>query len=90
MGADCNSKNGRTVKLRRQGGASRIAEAFQPISLFLPPIGLGVFTGCSIGKVNVTQVAKPLLPYLGLNFTTVLLITYWPWLTMAIPKFLFK
>ena len=52
MGADCNLKNGRTVKLRRQGGASRIAEAFQPISLFLPPIGLGVFTGCSIGKVN--------------------------------------
>jgi len=52
MGADCNLKNGRTVKLRRQGGASRIAEAFQPINLFLPPIGLGVFTGCSIGKVN--------------------------------------
>jgi len=52
MGADYNLKNGRTVKLRRQGGASRIAEAFQPISLFLPPIGLGVFTGCSIGKVN--------------------------------------
>jgi C4-dicarboxylate transporter DctM subunit len=60
------------------------------IGLFLPPIGLGVFIGCSIGKVNVSEVAKPLLPYLGVNFATVLLITYWPSLTMVIPKLLFK
>jgi C4-dicarboxylate transporter DctM subunit len=60
------------------------------IGLFLPPIGLGVFIGCSIGKVNVSEVAKPLLPYLGVNFATVLFITYWPWLTMVIPKLLFK
>jgi len=56
----------------------------------LPPIGLGVFIGCSIGKITVSEVAKPLLPYLVVNFATVLLITYWPWLTMVIPKLLFK
>jgi C4-dicarboxylate transporter, DctM subunit len=60
------------------------------IGLFLPPVGLGVFIGCSIGKVTVSEVAKPLLPYLAVNFATVLLITYWPWLTMAIPGLLFK
>lgn len=60
------------------------------IGLFLPPVGLGVFIGCSIGKVTVSEVAKPLLPYLGVNFAMVLLITYWPWLTMVIPKLLFK
>jgi len=60
------------------------------IGLFLPPVGLGVFIGCSIGKVTISEVAKPLLPYLGVNFATVLLITYWPWLTLVIPKLLFK
>ncbi len=60
------------------------------IGLFLPPVGLGVFIGCSIGKITVSEVAKPLLPYLGVNFAMVLLITYWPWLTMVIPKLLFK
>jgi C4-dicarboxylate transporter DctM subunit len=60
------------------------------IGLFLPPVGLGVFIGCSIGKVTVAEVAKPLLPYLSVNFATVLLITYWPWLTLVIPKILFK
>jgi C4-dicarboxylate transporter DctM subunit len=60
------------------------------IGLFLPPVGLGVFIGCSIGKVSVSEVAGPLLPYLAVNFATVLLITYWPWLTMVLPNLLFK
>ncbi len=60
------------------------------IGLFLPPVGLGVFIGCSIGRITVSEVAKPLLPYLAVNFATVLLITYWPWLTMVIPGLLFK
>jgi len=59
------------------------------IGLFLPPIGLGVFIGCSIGKITVSEVAKPLIPYLAVNFAMVLLITYWPWLTMVIPNLLF-
>jgi len=60
------------------------------IGLFLPPIGLGVFIGCSIGKVSISEVAKPLFPYLAVNFATVLLITYWPWLTLVIPNLLFR
>jgi C4-dicarboxylate transporter DctM subunit len=60
------------------------------IGLFLPPVGLGVFIGCSIGRITVSEVAKPLLPYLGINFAVVLLITYWPWLTLVIPKLLFR
>ena len=60
------------------------------IGLFLPPIGLGVFIGCSIGKVTISEIAKPLFPYLAMNFATVLLITYWPWLTLVIPNLLFR
>ena len=59
------------------------------IGLFLPPVGLGLFIGCSIGKISVAEVTGPLLPYLGVNFATVLLITYWPWLTLLIPKLFF-
>jgi len=60
------------------------------IGLFLPPIGLGVFIACSIGKITVSEIARPLIPYLAVNFATVLLITYWPWLTMVIPSLLFR
>jgi len=60
------------------------------IGLFLPPIGLGLLIGCSIGKITVLEVVKPLAPYLAVNFAMVLLITYWPWLTLVIPNLLFK
>ncbi len=60
------------------------------IGLFLPPVGIGVLIGCSIGKVTISEVAEPLLPYLAVNFATVLLITYWPWLTLVVPKLFFK
>jgi C4-dicarboxylate transporter DctM subunit len=60
------------------------------VGLFLPPIGLGVFIGCSIANVSVSEVAKPLFSYLGVNLAVVLLITYWPWLTLVIPGLIFK
>jgi C4-dicarboxylate transporter DctM subunit len=60
------------------------------IGLFVPPFGIGVFIGCSIGKISISEIVKPLVPYLTLNFFVVLLITYWPWLTMVIPDLLFK
>jgi len=60
------------------------------IGLFLPPIGVGAFVACSIGKISISAVARPLIPYLAVNFATVLLISYWPWLTMVIPNLLFK
>jgi C4-dicarboxylate transporter DctM subunit len=60
------------------------------IGLFLPPIGLGVFIACSIGKVSVSEIFRPLLPHLAVNFATVLLITYWPWLTLVLPNLLFR
>lgn len=60
------------------------------VGLFLPPIGIGVLIGCSIGKISISAVAKPLFPYLAINFATVLLITNWPWLTLVIPNLLFR
>lgn len=59
------------------------------IGLFLPPIGIGVLIGCSVGKVGISEVFKPIVGYLAVNFATVLLITYWPWLTLILPNLLF-
>lgn len=59
------------------------------IGLFLPPIGLGVLIGCSIGNVTIANIARRLFPYLAVNFAMVLLLTYWPGITLVIPKLIF-
>ncbi len=60
------------------------------IGLFLPPVGLGVLIGCSIARITMAEVVRPLFPYLVVNFSVVLLITYWPWLTLVIPGLFFR
>ena len=59
------------------------------IGLFLPPIGLGVLIGCSIGNITIANIARRLFPYLAVNFAMVLLLTYWPWVTLVVPKLIF-
>jgi C4-dicarboxylate transporter DctM subunit len=67
-----------------------IIVACQGISVFTPPVGVSLFVACSIGKVSVTEVAKPLLPYLGVMALVLLLIAYFPHLSLFLPGLIFR
>ena len=56
------------------------------IGLFLPPIGLGLIVVSAIARVTIAEVARPLLPYLATMMATVLLIAFWPQLTLIVPS----
>ncbi len=58
------------------------------IGLFLPPIGLGLIVVAAIARVSIAEVSRPLLPYLATMMATVLLIAFWPRLTLIIPTVL--
>ena len=55
------------------------------VGLFLPPIGLGLIVAAAIARVTVGEVARPLLPYLATMLGTVLVIAFWPELTLIVP-----
>ena len=64
--------------------------ACQGISVFTPPVGVSLFVACSIGKVTVTEVAKPLLPYLAVMALVLLVIAYLPEISLLLPKMIFR
>ena len=64
--------------------------ACQGISVFTPPVGVSLFVACSIGKVSVTEVAKPLFPYLGVMALVLLVIAYLPKLSLFLPSLIFR
>jgi C4-dicarboxylate transporter DctM subunit len=64
--------------------------ACQGISVFTPPVGVSLFVACSIGKVSVTEVAKPLFPYLGVMALVLLVIAYIPKLSLFLPSLIFR
>ncbi|WP_191565959.1 TRAP transporter large permease [Metabacillus idriensis] len=51
-----------------------------------PPVGSALFVGCSIGKVKIEQVVKPLLPFYGAIIIVLLAVTFIPEISLSLPK----
>jgi tripartite ATP-independent transporter DctM subunit len=56
------------------------------IGLFAPPLGLGLYGACLIGKVPVEQTVRPMLGYLGLLLVCLLVIAFVPDISTFLPK----
>jgi tripartite ATP-independent transporter DctM subunit len=56
------------------------------IGLFAPPLGLGLYGACLIGKVPVEQTVRPMLGYLGLLLGCLLIIAFVPVISTFLPK----
>ncbi|HRY22998.1 MAG TPA: TRAP transporter large permease [Geminicoccaceae bacterium] len=56
------------------------------IGLVTPPVGTTLFVGCAIGKVRVDEVARALWPFWLTMFIVLMLVTYIPALSLAIPQ----
>ncbi len=55
------------------------------ISLFLPPLGVGLFIVLGIAGASVREVTAHLLPYLATMLAVALLIAFVPWFTYVVP-----
>ncbi|WP_338833219.1 C4-dicarboxylate TRAP transporter large permease protein DctM [Moorella humiferrea] len=60
------------------------------IGMATPPLGLTLFTACSVGKVSIAKVTRPILPMLAVMVIVTLLITYVPSLVLYLPSLFIK
>ena len=51
------------------------------IGLFAPPLGVGYYAACAIGKVNPDEGVKPVLGYLFALLLGIFLVAFVPWLS---------
>ena len=56
------------------------------IGLFAPPLGLGLYGSCLIGGVKLEETVWPILKYLGLLLTCLVLIALVPQITTFLPR----
>jgi tripartite ATP-independent transporter DctM subunit len=56
------------------------------IGLCTPPVGTCLFLGCGIAETTMTRVIRPLLPFFGAMIVVLLITTYVPWLSLALPR----
>jgi C4-dicarboxylate transporter DctM subunit len=56
------------------------------VAFILPPTGLCLIVACSVGKVRMVEVVKPLMPYLLVMAITLAVIIFVPWFSLFIPR----
>lgn len=65
-----------------------LAVAALGIGLVVPPVGLLLVVVCQIGRVSLSAVTVPMLPYIAILVATLLLIAYVPWVVLVLPRLL--
>jgi tripartite ATP-independent transporter DctM subunit len=55
------------------------------IGILTPPVGFVLFAISSISKTSIAEIAKELLPFLGINFLVILIVGFVPQLTTWLP-----
>ncbi len=58
------------------------------VGFVTPPVGMTLYVATAIGEITIDQVIKPLLPFVAVMVVALLLITYWPGMTLFIPRML--
>ena len=51
-----------------------------------PPVGSVLFIGCGVGKVNIEDVVKPLMPFFIALILALMLVTFIPEISLIIPR----
>ena len=58
------------------------------IGLCTPPVGTCLFVGCSVGKTSIAAVTRRMIPFFFAMLVALLATTYWPAITMWLPRLL--
>ncbi len=58
------------------------------IGICTPPVGSCLFVGCGIAKTTITDVIRHIMPFFLAMIVVLFIVTYLPWLSMAIPELL--
>ena len=56
------------------------------IGLLTPPVGSVLFVGSAVGKLSIEALVKAMYPFFGVLLVFLALVTYWPALTLWLPR----
>jgi tripartite ATP-independent transporter DctM subunit len=58
------------------------------IGLITPPVGSVLFVGTAIGKIGINETLRTIWPFYAASLAVLLLVTYWPALSLWLPNVL--
>jgi len=56
------------------------------VGLCHPPVGLNLYVASGISRLGITELTKAVMPWLITMLVFLVIVTYWPWLTLFVPQ----
>jgi C4-dicarboxylate transporter DctM subunit len=56
------------------------------VGLCHPPVGLNLYVASGISRLGITQLTKAVIPWLVTMLIFLVIVTYWPWLSLSVPR----
>jgi C4-dicarboxylate transporter, DctM subunit len=56
------------------------------VGLCHPPVGLNLYVASGISGIGITELTKAVMPWLLTLLVFLIIVTYWPWLTLVVPR----
>jgi C4-dicarboxylate transporter, DctM subunit len=63
-----------------------LIDANMEVGLCHPPVGLNLYVASGISKMSITELTVAVLPWLGTMLVFLVIVTYWPWLSLVLPR----
>ncbi|ARP75959.1 TRAP transporter large permease [Bordetella genomosp. 6] len=54
------------------------------LGMITPPFGVNLFAACAVAKLPLERLVRPLIPFVGVVLACLLVITYWPGLSLGL------
>jgi C4-dicarboxylate transporter DctM subunit len=58
------------------------------IGQITPPVGVNLFVACGIAKISMREISRAVVPMVAAQSVALLVITYWPDLSLWLPRFM--
>ena len=60
------------------------------LGMITPPFGVNLFAAAQVARCGVDQMMRYLVIFIGVIFACLMVITYVPWITLALPNLVFR
>jgi len=60
------------------------------LGMITPPFGVNLFAACAVARISLDRMTKSLLPFIGVVLFCLMLITYLPFVSLALRDFVYR
>jgi len=60
------------------------------LGMITPPFGVNLFAACAVARISLDRMTRSLLPFIGVILACLMLITYVPWISLALRDLVYR